>query len=351
MLIAVLVVGVLAGCGQKSEGDDEKTDEGTATKRVALIVNQKFGDGGSTDQMKAGLTRASEEFGFELKTLESDGVANHEEDIRAIAKDGYDLIFTTYPDMTEGTVAVANDYPDTAFAAVYQFINSPDESVANVYDMQFELQESFYLAGMAAATISPTGHIGLITGAEEASPNAESNGFMEGVKKVNPDAIVEFAFVGSYEDVAKSKEIAKAMIEKGCDVLQTNGGKDQIGVMEAAKEAGNVLVSGDTSDYSENYPEGTYTYSVCDFDNAVYLAAKDYFEGNLQLGSTGIMGAKNGTAYMSDALYDNFVKLNPDYAEKIEAVKKVIAENKAAMDAGTLTVDFNDATPDWANIK
>ena len=37
---------------------------------------------------------------------------------------------------------------------------------------------------------------------------------MRGVKDANPDATVEFAYVGSYEDPAKAKEITIAMIAR-----------------------------------------------------------------------------------------------------------------------------------------
>jgi basic membrane protein A len=339
---------------ENAASDESATgDESGDKPRVALIVNQKFGDGASTDDMKDGLERAAADFGLDIKTFESVDIASHEDDIRAVAKDGFDLIFTTYPNMTEGTVNVANEFPDTKFAAIFQFINSEDVSVPNVYDMQFHGEQGMYIAGVIATMFSPTGKIGMITGMEEPSPNAESNAFMQGVAETDPNATVEFSFAGSYEDVAKGKEIATGMIGNGVDYLQTDAGTVQTGVMEAAKEStkGRVLVCGDTSNMSATYPEGTTSYMIISFGEAVYVTCKAYSEGTLETGKTGIMDMKNGTISFSKEVFEQFKGLNPDDTATVdEAVAKVDELTNAVMD-GSLEIPFNTDTPEWSKIK
>lgn len=316
--------------------------------RVALVVNQKFGDMGPCDQMLAGLEKARDDFGVEIKALESDGVSAHEDDVRAMAKDGYDLIITTFPNMTQATVTVAEEYPDTSFGCIYQFVNSEESSVANIYDAQFQGQEAMYILGAMAATLTKTNKVGMICGAEEPSPNADGNAFMSAVKTYNPECEVQFAYVGSYEDVAKAKEIAMAMTAAGCDIIQTDAGKCQVGIIEAAKDAG-ILVCGDTSDYSENYPEGVYGYFGGDFTNCVYLIIKDYVEGNFKGGTTGIMNLANGCFFLTPDMFEKFKTLRPDYAELMDKAIAVYNELDAKVLAGELTVPFNTETPNWSN--
>ena len=65
-----------------------------APKKVMLIGNQRFGDQGPMDAFAAGLDRCASEFGFEVSKLESTDPAGYEDDIRAVASEGYDLILT-----------------------------------------------------------------------------------------------------------------------------------------------------------------------------------------------------------------------------------------------------------------
>lgn len=48
---------------------------------------------------------------------------------------------------------------------------------------------------------------------------------MQGALSVNPDVDVKFMSVNSYEDPAKAKEIANAMIAEGVDAIQTDAGQ------------------------------------------------------------------------------------------------------------------------------
>lgn len=360
-LLAIIMVFTLFGCSNGSEPVKTTPTTGSTTKpttsetsaktiKVALIGNQKFGDMGPMDQMLAGLEKARDDFGVEITTLESDGVAAHEDNVRAMANAGYDLIITTFPDMTQATVTVANEYPDVSFGAIYQFVNNEDTQVANVYDAQFQGQEAMYILGAMAAKLTRTNKIGMIVGAEEPSPNADGNALMSAVKKYNPEAEVQFAFIGSYEDIAKAKEIAIAMISAGCDVIQTDAGKTQIGIFEAAKDAG-IIVCGDTSDYSELHPDGSYGFFGGDFTNVVYLMVKDYVENDFKGGTTGIMNLENGSFFLTPDMFERFRDTRPDYADEMTEAIELYEELYGQVMSGDLKVPFDTRTPDWSNYK
>ena len=354
LLSIMMLVSMALACTAAPDADvsqpDTDPEQSEDPIRVALIVNQKFGDMGSCDQMLAGLEKARDDFGVEIKALESDGVAAHEDDVRAMARDGYDLIITTFPNMTQATVTVAEEYPDTSFGCIYQFVNSEETSVPNIYDAQFHGQEAMYILGAMAAKLTKTNKVGMICGAEEPSPNADGNAFMSAIKTYNPDCEVQFAYVGSYEDVAKAKEIAVAMINAGCDIIQTDAGKCQVGIMEAAKAAG-ILVCGDTNDYSETYPEGVYGYFGGDFTNCVYLMVQDYVEGNFKGGTTGIMNLANGCFFLTPEMFENFKTLRPDYADLMDEAIALYEDLYAQVLSGELTIPFNTETPNWANYQ
>ena len=161
-----------------SDASGETSDEPAAETsdesglRVALVVNQRFGDQSSVDIIASGVDKAAQEFGFEVKKLESTSTAAHEDDIRSLAREGYDLIITTFPQMSEATLAVAKEYPDIKFAAIYQYINTEETEAANVWSSEYHGEEYFYVMGALGAYVSQTGHIGYVNAAESPSANA-----------------------------------------------------------------------------------------------------------------------------------------------------------------------------------
>lgn len=344
LLVLILIMAViLPGCAPKDAG----TGEEVAAVKVALVVNQRFGDGGPMDAMSAGADRAAADFGVEVKKLESASAADYEANIRAMSAEGYNLIITTFPQMSDSTKLVSAEFPDTLYSAIFQFINVGDQKFANIWDTEYHGEGAFYIAGTIAGKLTTTNKVGIVIGAEEASPNAEGNGFMRGVKDVNPDATVEFAYVGSYEDPAKAKEITTAMISKGCDVVQTDSGASNAGVIEAAKEAG-ILVSGEISDFYAQY-DGFYGIVGIGFGETVYQSIKMVVEGTFPAGEHGIQDLNNGGYYMDWPSYERFAT-----DKGSQAMTDAIANGKeleAKIKSGEMTIAFDTEVPSWDRIK
>lgn len=256
-----------------SKDTSEASDE--SGKRVALVVNQRFGDQSSVDIIASGVDKAAQEFGLEVKKLESTSTASHEDDIRSLAREGYDLIITTFPQMSEATLAVAKEYPDIKFAAIYQYINAEETEAENVWSSEYHGEEYFYVMGALGAYVSQTGHIGYVNAAESPSANASINALMLGALSVNPDIDVSFTYVGSFEDPAAGKEVALSMADGGVDYIVGDAAKTSIGCIEGAKEAG-IAISTDTNfDYAYDlYPDGYFASTGLGFDENAYMACK-----------------------------------------------------------------------------
>lgn len=359
IMAVTMAVSMLSGCGGGSKGGSEDkaasggagNEEGGSEKqyRVALVVNQKFGDKASMDDLAEGADKAAEDFGVEIAKLESAEASRFEEDVRAMSEEGYDLIVTTYPYMTDATKLVAQEFPDTKYAAVFQTINGGDTTLDNVWDTEFHGEGAFYLGGYIAGKLTKSDHVGFVVGGEEPTPNAEGNGFMMGVKAANPDATVEFSYVGSYEDPAKAKEIASAMITAGCDVIQTDSGASNAGVVEACKEAG-ILCAGEISDYWDAY-EGFYGIEGIGFGDTVYKAIEMLLDGKYSGGEHGIRDLTNGGYFMDWDSFQRFADANEEYKETMkEAIKEAQDLEKQIID-GTLEVPFDTEVPSWERIK
>ena len=351
LILALAMALSLVACGGNDAAEEETPAEDTAVEetveeplKVALVVNQPFGDKGSMDDLAAGADRAAADFGVEVYKLESD-TATFEDDIRAMCQQGYDLIVTTYPYMQDATVTVAQEYPDVQFCAVFQQINTEEVSYPNIWDIEFHGEHAFYVAGYMAGLHTKTGVVGFQCGGDEPSPNAEANGFMKGALDANPDVTCEFAYAGGYGDPATAKEKALAMIANGCDFIQNDSGASNAGVVEAAKENG-ILTAGEITDYWDTY-EGFIGIIGIHFGAVAYDAIEALVNGNYPGGQRSIYGLAEGGYTMEWDTYERYAEVDPDFAAVVEAGKEI----EAKVIAGEITVDYNTDLPTWDAIK
>jgi basic membrane protein A len=314
-----------------------------APKKVMLIGNQRFGDQGPMDAFSAGLDKCAADFGFEISKLESIDPAGYEDDIRAVASEGYDLILTTFPPMTPAQVTVAKEFPDQKFRAIYQFINleGDAEILPNVSSTEYQGQTVGYVLGVIAASLSKSGKLGVVAGSDDPTVNSIANAWGQGARSVHPDVSV----AGSYEDPAKGKEIGLAMASRGVDVIATQAARTQLGVIEAAKEQG-ILVQGDVANNFELYPEGFVGYNALDFGSDVYLACKELAEDAFSGGTHTILDLATGTFFVPWDVIDAWAAVQT--FTDADTAAAAIAAGKAAEAAildGSLVVENNMTFP------
>jgi basic membrane protein A and related proteins len=130
----------------------------------------------------------------------------------------------------EAVRRVAKDYPEIAFAFGSGF--GPAEPNMAVFDNW--IHEPAYLCGLMAGAVTKTNVIGVVGGYPVPEVNRIVNGFIDGVKEVNPEARVLVTFINSWFDPAAAKEAALAQVDAGADVLFA----ERFGVIEAAVENG-----------------------------------------------------------------------------------------------------------------
>ncbi|MBR1457235.1 MAG: BMP family ABC transporter substrate-binding protein [Oscillospiraceae bacterium] len=361
LLSVIMVLALLTGCGSSAStapaasqsteaapaeaAPAAESDEGY---KIVLISNPASGDLGPVDAMIAGAQRAEADFGVTVKIIESLDPAGYEEDIRAMAKDGYDLIMTTFPPMQEATIAVANDYPDVKFGSIFQTSNE-EGHYDNVWSTKYLGSQCTYVLGALGATVTKTNKIGYISGDQAAAVCDACNGFMRGAHAANPDVDVYFVSVESYEDPAKAKEIAKSMIAEGVDFIQTDAAGSQIGVIEAANEEG-IFVSGDVSNNYDLCPDGFISYLGIDFGQNVYLAVKYLVEGTFPGGEQGVMNLAVGTYFIDQDPINALIE-KADDASVLEAGKAIIDDYTAKIVSGEIEVESDLTPPSWDRIK
>lgn len=166
-----------------------------------------------------------------------------------------DAIVTVGFLITSDTVEAATDNPDVDFIGVDQFSLAYP---ANMVGVLFSEDESGYIAGALAASLSETGVIGVVAGREDVPPVVKFvNGYTVGAQSVNPDIRVLSIYNESFGDPAKGASDAAQFIGEGADVIFGAGGPTGSGGVKAAAEAGIWGIGVDQDEYFTTFSGGS----------------------------------------------------------------------------------------------
>jgi basic membrane protein A and related proteins len=277
-----------------------KRDESGGKLRVGIV----FDIGGKDDKSFnaaawEGVKRAKEELGIFLRDVEPGDPTSIEPSMRAFAERGYNLIigvgFAQAPIMND----VAHDYPDLNFAIIDGVIDLP-----NVASLIFKEHEGSFLVGMIAARTTKTGKIGFVGGMDIPLIHKFETGYAEGARYANPQIEVFDNYVGvtdaAWNNPGKGKELAKAQIERGADVIFQAAGNSGLGVFDAAEEV-NKLAIGVDSNQNWVKPGFILTSMIKRVDVSVFNSVKDMVEGHFKGGIHELGLENDGVGYALDS--------------------------------------------------
>ena len=290
-IVAAALAGVmalsLAACGgsaKSSSGESAaaaSTAAGGSDIKVGIVTDVGGVNDGSFNQSAwEGLQRAGDEFGIEVKYLESKTDADYTPNIETFLDDDYDMIICIGYALADALKEEATANPDQKFGIV------DDSTLAdfdNVSCLMFEAGQSSYLAGYVAGKTTKTNKVGFVLGMSNAMMDEFGYGYNAGVKAANPDCEVLNANANSFTDTAQGKSLANQMVSEGADVIFHAAGGTGLGVIDACKEAG-IWAIGVDSDQSSVAPETVLTSAMKRVDNAVYALAKETVEGKVEAG-------------------------------------------------------------------
>jgi basic membrane protein A len=195
--------------------------------------------------------------------------------------------------LEDAVAAEARTHPEQR----YLLIDSPildakgaAVTLPNVESVTFREQEGSYLAGALAGLATKTGQVAFVGGMQVPLIQRFEAGFRAGVAATNPAAAAKLAvqYTGSFDDSSAGKRVAQSLYGGGVDVLFQAAGADGLGAIEAAKEAGKLVIGVD-SDQAHLAPASVLTSMVKHVDYAVYMAVRDiaadhFTPGNRELG-------------------------------------------------------------------
>ena len=207
---------------------------------------------------------------------------------------------------------VAETYPATKFICT-----ESDASSDNVASYVMACEQTAYVEGIIAASMTKSDKLGAIGPIQGDSLVKIVNGYEDGAKSVNPDIEVQTAWTNSFVDTQLAQEAAKAMIENGVDVIKHCANACGNGAIAAAVDA-DIWCQGDSYDQSSLAPENILDSAIYNLDvvidKAIESVVDDSFEGDVYN-----LGMADGAVevLLSDNLTDEVKATAQDAIDKI----------------------------------
>lgn len=354
VLVLLLAVSlVLSGCSKAPTTTEPKY-------KIGLVFDiGGRGDQSFNDAAYAGLKKLAQElkgyikddpdkvdFGkeVELKYLEpKEGGEDREQLLRALAEEGYQMIFAVGFMFTDPVVNVAKDFPNVKFGLIDGYIPDLNEN-SNIVCLSFKEHEGSFLVGAIAGYKTKTNKVGFVGGMQMPLIEKFEAGYKAGAMYVNPNLRKQGAIFSQYigttgdafKDPAKGKEIASTFYNQGADIVYHASGASGAGVFQAAYEAfkagKDVWAIGVDSDQGLIYASSSneedkaigariITSMIKRVDTAVYKTGMDFYNGNFKGGYVEFGLAEDGVGY---ALNDYNKSLIEDVTAKVDELKQKV---------------------------
>jgi basic membrane protein A len=192
--------------------------------------------------------------------------------------------------------------------------------------------------------MTQTGKLGRILGADSADLNPNYWAFVAGAQQVTPDIEVQIGYTNSYEDPEKGKELGLLMYSSGVDVIMTDASRSGLGVIEAAKETGNYIISDPVC-----HPELAADLYITGLDlgwaESVYVTVRDVVDGEFEGGHIVADFIRGGQINISYCSFDSFRENGaPEMVANLDEAEAIVLELADKIESGELTVPYNEAS-------
>ena len=292
LLAAVMLLGLLAGCGKTEDKSTEDTKGDTAAVKLALVVAGKFGDRSFYDSSKEGAEpprSRSRRSGHDHRVQQRK--PRHPDENAA---DGADIVVCVGWEFYN-VETIAPEYPDVKWIWIDNATSAP---VANVLNITYAQNEGSFLAGYIAAAMSANGSVGAVGGEDSDTINDFIVGYEQGAKyygtEHNKEIAVNHNYSMTYDDPAVGKDCAIALNDAGADVIFQIASACGDGVFEAAKEKGFYAIGVD-SDQKYIDPDVIICSMKKEVGDSIYEAVKAFVAGDdSRLGTTWVADLATG---------------------------------------------------------
>ena len=308
------------------------TESGVSTS-LAIVLPGTITAGGWSQLGYEGVKRAGDNLGIEVAYVEQVDNADQTESLADFARQGFAIVVGHGGQFDAAIELVAMEFPETFFLGV-----NGDVLGDNYTCVRTNYNQMLNLSGMIGAAMSTTKKMAYLAGMEFKSTQQQGAAMDLGAKAMDPEVEVVSSFVGDFNDIAKAKESALALIASGVDVIFHNLDNSAPAVLQACEEAG-IYAFGNNIDQFDLAPQAVLTSAIQDIGGAITLVA--------ELAATGEIGNQKYVVGLETPELVSFGTFNEavpaDVREKVDAIA-------ADMVAGKLV--FEDAEEEGkASVK
>jgi basic membrane protein A len=223
--------------------------------KVGLVTDVgRINDKGFNQSAYEGMIAAAEEAPtcFETDYIETTSQSDYAKNIAEFADNDYDIVIGVGFLLGDALGDAAKEYPDIKFISIDGAPSAGhDESwTTNGESLFYAEDQAGYLAGVLAASMTESNHIGVVGGLVVVPPVERFvEAYIDGAKDTKPGITVDFVYTTSFVDPPQGKNAATQMINNGADVIFGAGGLTGNGALLAACETDNLAIGVDTDQY------------------------------------------------------------------------------------------------------
>lgn len=185
--------------------------------KVAFAYARTIESSGWTYSHELGRLHLEKVMGDSVTTSYIENVPESSEsykELKKLAAEGNDIIFTTSPVYLNSTLKCAIEYPNIKFFNCSEA--HPYLHVSNYYGRTYEPR---FLTGIIAGAMSKSNIIGYVATSPTPEVISSINAFALGVKMVNPYAVVKIAWTNEWNSRLKFNDAGSKLIKLGADLI------------------------------------------------------------------------------------------------------------------------------------
>jgi basic membrane protein A len=295
--------------------------QGAPVPGIVYGVGEKF-DGSFNEGAFGALEQWAKDGGGTFLEYEPRAVTEFATGVDALVSRGATLIIAVgfYYAQPLGEAAAA--YPDVRFVLIDAVAEGP-----NIRCILFREQEGSYLTGVLAALASKSGTIGFVAALDIPLIRKFVDGFGQGARDTRADIQYLVNFVGvtpaAFNDPVKAGEITRGQITRGADVIFAGAGNSNMGIFQAAKDAG-IYAIGVDSNQNGIAPGTILTSMLKRVDRAILRALADAASGDWTPGVVTLGLAEDGVGWALDD--NNRALVTPEMEAAVERARQGIVD-------------------------
>lgn len=285
--------------------------------KVGFIYVGPIGDHGWTYRHDIGRLDVEKHFGDKVETIYLENVKygpDAERAIRAMAKDGADIIFATSFGYMEPMLKVAKEFPNVKFEHATGYKQSK-----NMASYGLRLYQARHVQGVIAGLMTKTNKICYVGAFPIPEVIREINTYYLGAKSVNPNVDIDIVWVNTWYDPGKESQAAEVMIAEGCDMVAQH--TDSPAPLQSAEKAG-VLGFGQASDQFKFAPKAQLTATIDNWSPYYIKKVQGVIDGTWKTGD--YFGHMNEDVVQMAP----FTNMPDDVKEKAQKIKDDIRNGK-----------------------